>query len=469
MEQIQRLAIIALINLVVFYRTIFFGFVGDDVERSERKEPVFKNRFHRWWILFIGLRHVNSMHAHLVTILTHTVCCMMIYISFGMNNLSLLTALLFTINPVNTEGSIWISGRNYVTSSILGLAMWMFPMVSWVFYMMTSHFAVNAWFLPLVFLGTKYWYMVGIIPLIWLVDSNNRSTLNRKLWETGGLKTTNSEMRAVKIKKFIPFIKTYIYYLALCIFPWNLGLEHDYLRGFGTNKTDNEKGYKLDWIFWVGLGVFLTVVGLSIYGIIKGWMPLSWGLFWFTINIAMFCNFVTYQQQVATRYAYLANIGLMYALASVIIHYPIAITAFLVAYLIRLIYVQEMYLNDWWAVEYTIREFKKMHYMWLMRGVKKFMQRDHLGAMYDFNEAYQHKPYDLKVLFNLATTYFILGDVVKAREFLDKARNNVYDELGDAVKPAFDGLEAYIKVIEEAKARGETQVQIDLGKVMVVK
>lgn len=469
MGEIERLASIGLINLIVFYRTLFFGYVGDDVERSERQEPKFKNTLHRWWIQFIGLRHIDSMVAHLITLLTHTACCMMIYLALGRNNLSFLTALLFAINPVNTEGSIWISGRNYVTSSILGLAMWMFPAASWVFYMLTSHFAVNAWFLPLVFLGTKHWYMVGIIPLVWLIDSNNRNTLNRKLWETGGLKTTNSEMRAVKPKKFIPFIKTYIYYFALCIFPWNLGLEHGYLRGFGTNKTDNEKGYKLDWIFWIGLIVFLTVAGLSIYAIFKGWTPLSWGLFWFTINIAMFCNFVTYMQQVATRYAYLANIGLTYALASVIIHYPIVITAFLIAYLVRLIYIQEMYLNDWWAVEYTIREFKKTHYMWLMRGVKKFMQRDHLGAMYDFNEAYQHKPYDLKVLFNLATTYFILGDVVKAREFLDKAKNNVYDELEDAVAPSFKQLDELIITVEQAKARGETSINIDLSRVMIVK
>ena len=469
MEHIQKLALIAVLNLIVYYKTLFYGYVGDDVERSERKDPEFKNRYHRWWIQFIGLRHINSMVSHFITLITHTVCCLMIYLALGRNNLSFLTAILFSINPVNMQGSIWISGRNYVTSSILTLGMWMFPFISWIFYTATSHFAVNAWFAPLVFLGTKHWYMVGIIPVVWLITSNNRTTLHRKLWETGGLKTTNTEMRAIKVQKIIPFVKTYLYYFVLCIFPWTLGLEHNFLRGFGTNKTDNEKGYKMNWVFWTGLTLFLSVCVSSVYCIFNGWHPAIWGLFWFTVNIAMWCNFVTIQQQISERYCYIAAIGLMYALANVIIHYPILITDFIVGYLIRLWFVSDIYINDWWAVEYSIREEKKGYQMWLMRGIKKFMAKDHMGALYDFNEAYIHKPYDLKILFNLATVTFILGDVVKAREFLEKAKVNVYDELGESVKPAFDQLEGQIKLVEEAKARGETQVQIDLSKVMIVK
>jgi len=469
MEHMQRLAIIAVLNLIVYYKTLFYGYVGDDVERSERKEPVFKNAWHRRWIQFIGLRHINSMVSHFISLITHTICCLMIYLALGRNNLSFLTAILFSINPVNMQGSIWISGRNYVTSSILTLAMFIFPKLSWLFYTATSHFAVNAWFAPLVFLGTKYWYMAGIIPAVWLVTTNNRATLYRKLWETGDLKTTNTEMRAIKIPKIIPFLKTYFYYFILAIFPWTLGIEHNFLRGFGTNKTDNTKGYKMDKFFWMGLILFLGVAISSVMGIFKGWTPLQWGLFWFTINIAMWCNFVTYQQQISERYLYLSQIGMSYAIASLILNYPILITAFIVGYLIRLWYVMPMYTNDYWAVEYSICESKKMYYMWLMRGVKKFIARDHMGALYDFNEAYVHKPYDLKILYNLATTTFVLGDAVKAREYLDKARINIYDELEETVKPAFEQLEAMIKQVEEAKARGETQVQIDLAKVMVVK
>lgn len=468
MFHIQRLATIALLNLIVYYRTLFFGYVGDDVERSERPQE-FKNIFHRWWIQFVGLKHRNSMVAHLFTILTHTACCLTIYFAFGMNEVSFLTALLFSVNPANIQGSVWISGRNYVTSTILSLLMLVIPKMTWFFYTATSSFAVNAWFAPLAFLGTPNWYWAGIIPLVWLIHPSNRSTIHRKLWETAGLKTTNTEMRAVKPQKTIPFLKTYLYYFVLSIIPWRIGIEHNFLRGFGTNATDNKKGYALNRYFWIGLILACGVAYGSIYGMVKGWTPLTWGLFWFSINIAMWCNFVTYQQQISERYIYLANVGIMYALASLIINNPILITAFLVGYFVRLWYVQELYLNDYWAVEHTIIENKRMHYMWLMRGVKKFLAKDHLGAVMDFNEAYIHKPYDLKILFNLATTYFILGDVVKAKEFLEKAKTNVYDELQDYVKPTFDNLDNLIKQVEAARAEGKTQVQIDLSKVMVVK
>lgn len=468
MEHFEKLGIIILVNFLVFWKTIYYGFVGDDVERHERKTE-FKNKFERMWIQFVGLKHIDNQLSHFITIITHAICCCMIYLALGSNNISFLTALLFSINPVNMQGSVWISGRNYVTASILTLLMISLPKLSWAFYAATSYFAVNAWFAPLAFLGTPHWYMVGIIPIIWLLNSHNRKILHVKLWENAGLKTTNTEMRAIAPRKIVPFIKTYIYYFILCIFPFGLGIEHDYLRGFGTNKTDNYKGYKKSTIFWLGLTVFSLVVGASIWCIFNGWNPVIWGLFWFTINIAMWCNFVTYQQQIAERYVYLANIGMMYALANLIIASPWAISAFLTGYFVRLWYIMDIYMNDWWAVEYTIREFKKGHYMWLMRGVKKFMQKDHLGALYDFNEAYNCKPYDLKILYNLSTTYFLLGDIGKAREFYEKAKLNVYDELEKDVKPAFDNLEASIKHVEEARAKGETQVQIDLSKIMVVK
>lgn len=465
---IERLAIIGLVNLLVYWKSIYYGYVGDDVERALRVQE-FDNILHRWWIQFIGMKHRNPMVSHLITICTHTLCCMLIYLAFGRNDVSFITALLFSVNPINTQGAVWISGRNYVTSAILCLLMFMVPKMSWVFYTATSHFAVNAWFSPLLFLGTKEWYMVGIIPLVWILTTNNRSTLNRKLWETAGLKTTNTEMRAIKPKKIIPFCKTYMYYFALCLFPFNLGVEHNYLRGFGTNKTDNDKGYKIDIMFGLGSVVALIIAVWGLFCIFKGWNPICYGLVWFSVNIAMWCNFVTYQQHISERYCYLANIGMMYALANLIVGYPVLISAFLVGYLIRLWFSMETYYNDWWAVECTLKEFKNLGYMWIMRGVKKFMSQDFPGALQDFNEAYINKPYDLKACYNLAVTYLIVGDIVKAREFMNKARANIYDELGDAVKPAFESLENAIKKVEESRAKGETTVNIDLGSVMVVK
>ena len=311
--------------------------------------------------------------------------------------------------------------------------------------------------------------MVGIIPLIWMIDRTNRETLSRKLWDTGGLKTTNSEMRAIAWRKIAPFVKTYLYYLTLCVFPFKSGIEHNYLRGFGTNEKDNLAGYKKDYQFYLGLLIFVTVTVWSGYCIFTGWNPVIWGLFWFTINIAMWCNFVTYQQQIAERYVYLANIGIMYALANLIVGYPYLIGAFISGYAVRTWFAMDSYINDWWAVEYCIREFKNLYYMWLMRGVKKFLDKDYMGAARDFNEAYLHKPYDLKVLYNLSSSLLVLGDVARSRELLELAKQNVYDELEDTVKPCFESLEAQIKIAEEFREKGQNTFSLDLGKIMMVK
>lgn len=469
MEHLTKIATIILINLVLFFKTLRYGYVGDDVERSHRQEPKFKNKLHGYWIQFIGLRHTNPMHSHVMTLFTHILCCLSIYLVLGRNNISFVAALLFSINPANIQGSVWISGRNYVTSAILSLWMIAFPALSWAFYLGTSYFAVNAWFAPLAFLGTKYWYMVGIIPIIWVLSPTNRATIHRKLWETGSLKTTNKEMRAIKLSKLIPFIKTYMYYFAISVIPFHIAIEHNFLRGFGTNKTDNERGYKIDRYFWMGLTLISCVAFICIKGLFTGWTPLSWGLFWFSINIAMWCNFVTYQQQVSERYIYLANIGMMLALASLIAHSPILITAFLIGYAVRMFYVMEMYTNDYWAVEYSVAEIKKMHYMWLMRGVKKFMMKDYPGALFDFHESYLHKPYDLKSLYNLAVVHFILGSPEQSKKFLQLARTNIYDELDEYVTPALDKLEEFIKQVEKAKERGERDIKIDLKQIMIVK
>ena len=557
MGNLGNIAVIIILNLLVYWKSLKYGFVGDDIERSQRKDPLLindevylkrqtpvpnsnppqilheqemikitecckcrsltafgrlfedsagffkpkniklsnletreticvdcetqnpsrilalsrwiKNRVFNAWIQFIGLRYRSAKVAHSMTLGVHTVCCVAIYLALGCNDLSLLTAILFAVNPINIQGSIWISGRNYATATICILAMWALPKLSWIFYGVSGFFGVNGWFSPLVFLGTPHWYMVGILPIVWLLMPHNKSTLHRKLWETGGLKTTNTEMRAVKLSKIIPFVKTYMYYFVLALFPHTIAIEHNFIRGFGTNKTDNEKGYKIDRFFWTGFVMFSTVSIISLWCIFNGWTPLTWGLFWFTVNIAMWSNFVTYQQHISERYVYLANVGMMYALASVAINYPILAGVFVVGYIVRLRYIMDMYLNDYWTVEYSLTEAKNMHYIWLMRGVKKFAIKDYMGALYDFNEAYQHKPYDLKVLYDLAVVNLLVGNLPASKDFLKKARENVYDELSDVVQPAFDSLEKQIKLVEESQARGEKGINIDLKNIMVVK
>ena len=460
----EKTGVIALINLIVYYRTLFYGYVGDDLERSQRTEPVFKNWRHRWWIQFIGLRHTNSMVAHFITLWTHTICCALIYLALGCNNVSFLTALLFSINPINIQGSVWISGRNYVTSTILTLLMFIHPLVSIIPYYFTSFFAVNAWFAPLAFLWTPYWYLSLMIPLVFFFTKHNKSTLKRKLWETGGVKTTNAEMRAVKPDKLIIFLKCFGYYFRLCLFPYITGIDHKFMYGFGTNQTDNKKGYSLDKDFCIGL--ICAVMPFLAY--FMGYRRVGWGLWWFAVNIAMWCNFITIQQQIGQRYVYLANVGMMFAVSSLIVNYPILISIVITAYMVRLWYIMPSYINDYWAVEHCVMENKNFHYIWIMRGVKKYFNKDFPGAMLDFMEAYKYKPYDFKVCYNIAALSLVLGNVPQSRQFITLAKENIYDEMeGEANNPII-GLEKVITEVE-VTLKSSPNFNLDLNRIMVVK
>ena len=463
--------IIVLINLVVYFRSLYFGYVGDDIEVAEstkKRKEAYKSKWRRLWGEFIGEWHRNSMIAHFITLCVHTVTCVMIYLVFGKSDIAFLTAVLFSINPVNIQGSVWISGRNYATTSILVLLMYAFPFFSIIPYYFTSIFSVAGWFAPLIFLWTPYWWLVFLIPIMLLVDKRNRATFKRKIWgpfqEKTGTKTTNSEMKAIKVDKLIVFTKTFGYYFKLCLFPFVVGIDHKFLYGFGTNRTDNLIGYKINGDFWFGLMCGMTPF-VAFY---LGFREVGFGLWWFSVNIAMWCNFLTIQQQVAHRFSYLATIGLMYALANLIIAYPIVITAILVFYLTRLWYLMPSYLNDYWAVEYCVQETRTFHYVWLMRGVKKFFIKDFQGAYYDFMEAYRHKPYDFKVLYNIASTSLILGNIGQSKHFLELAKQNIYDEMEIQISEPIADLE---KTLGEAESQLKSgpNIRLELKKILVVK
>ena len=158
----------------------------------------------------------------------------------------------------------------------------------------------------------------------------------------------------------------------------------------------------------------------------------------------------------------------MYALANLIIAYPIVITAILVFYLTRLWYLMPSYLNDYWAVEYCVQETRTFHYVWLMRGVKKFFIKDFQGAYYDFMEAYRHKPYDFKVLYNIASTSLILGNIGQSKHFLELAKQNIYDEMEIQISEPIADLE---KTLGEAESQLKSgpNIRLELKKILVVK
>lgn len=459
---IEHILLIILLNFIVYFRTLRFGYVSDDLVVSWKTEPKPRNFIHGLWLQFWGHRYINAQHAHFLTLCLHTLNCVLIYILLHHTPIALPTALLFAINPVNMQGgAIWLSGKGYSFASTVTLVMFIIPYLAPVLYWCAPYIAPSAFFTPAVFLGTKWWFWIMLIPLYMKWGAMGKIVKNKIYNHTN--KTVNTEMLAIKPKKLIVFAKSFGYYFNLCQFPLALGLYHKFLYGFGTNKIDNEKGYKLNKDFWLGMVTIL----FTAFHIIYFHNLASWGLWWFSVNIAMWCNLRTIQQQISERYCYLANIGMMIFLAYSFKDYPLILTAIFVFYLTRLWFAMPQYLSDYWIIEYNIQEEKQLHYPWLMRGVKKFGMGDFKGAFHDWCEAHQHKPYDFKVCYNLACVSLLMGDFKNARKFYDEAVKFRYDEIEEDTNPLFRDLEGEVKKAEEQAATGKYQV--DLSKIRVVK
>src|SRR5574343_247465 len=118
----MEIAIIICITFLMYYRTIGYQFIIDDHDHIKDPKDITKNFFKRWWEYFWGVKIVSFKVAHFFNILVHATVCSLIYIVFGKNDISFLTAVLFALNPVNNQASIWLSGRTYATSTALFLA-----------------------------------------------------------------------------------------------------------------------------------------------------------------------------------------------------------------------------------------------------------------------------------------------------------------------------------------------------------
>ena len=150
------IALIVLVNLLFYYRTLSYAGVCDDI-------PVFNGAIKmptgwmKFWYHLQGRKYTSWKLAHAQVLAIHTINCILIYIAFGMNYTSAVAALLFSVNPVNNQCSMWISGKGYAQNTTYALLMWLFPGFSILFYLMGTYFCGASLLLfPLVFLFTPY-------------------------------------------------------------------------------------------------------------------------------------------------------------------------------------------------------------------------------------------------------------------------------------------------------------------------
>jgi len=453
----MQILTIILLNFLFYWRTLKYEFISDDkaiqARTPEGGYPNPKNAWQRFYMQFRCRRYINSREVHLMNFVVHLINCVLIYVVFGMNDIAFLTAILFTINPINLQCVAWCSGRAYAISTTLVLCMFILPFMAPLFFYLTRFFSVNAIFAPLCFITTKYWYLALMVPVgLWL---------ERKRLKEKSTTSVSVEMKTIGLRKVVTFIKTFGYYFMMCLFPVRLGWHHQFVWGIGVTKKYNDQCYSINKEFRYGLAIFYFVV----INIFLNWSPFVWGLLWFSINIAMWCNFITWQQQIAERFCYLANVGMMYVLAGFLLTLPtplnlLLIGIFIGGYAIKNWITTPAYKNEYWRIEQSIMDIPNSHYAWLYRGFKKFHAQDYVGALYDFQEARVHSTHEFKVNFNIASCFIMLQQIEEAKKYLKYAEDEMYIGEEPRLKPIVDNMWAFIKEIEETK-------QINVQKVVL--
>ena len=115
----------------------------------------------------------------------------------------------------------------------------------------------------------------------------------------------------------------------------------------------------------------------------------------------------------------------MFALANIIIAYPIVIAVILTVYIVRLFYYLPAFTDDYNLVEYAVLESPQSWYAWHTRALKRFAQHSYREALNMWVMAKLISPKEFKVIMNIAVMLKMLRKDEEAEKFLLLAEENV--------------------------------------------
>lgn len=408
--------IILAVNVILYAKTLRLGYVCDDIP-THQNPPKMNNKWHKYFCWIIGSYKHNTYLDHFLTLIIHALVGCFIYTAFGSNHVSFIAALLFSANPANNQGSVWISGRGYSLPSLMLLISITMPILTPFLFWGMGYFNIG-YVAPLTIIGSNKAYLLGIMPFVWWYWYKNfKYNVIFKMTHEGA-----DEDKKIHFNKVILAIKTVGFYLFFCLIPFKLTFFHSFAQACAGNDIMKARAYTIkDKFFWIGLGA----IGIFIYLCTKGWSITTYGLLWFFISIAPFSNFRRIQQEIAERYVYLPNIGLMLALASLISTYPVIIAIFLTLYITRLAVLYNLYKDDYWLVETSTYEDQTAWYAWHMRGFKRWDNQSYREALTMWVMAKLLDPKEFKVLMNIAIVLKLLKKHDEAEAYLKEAEKNI--------------------------------------------
>jgi len=366
MREALSVVFIVAFNLVVYWRTLKYGLVMDDMQHWKgRRENGLKG-----WEYFKSIRSgaqlkqwaderlysgttfgLNLRVERSFAIFLNALVAALMYLALGRNEVSLVAALLYSCNPVNNQTSCWLNGRRYILCIVLVLLMAAFPPAAILLYPAAGLLQVTAFFSPVLLVGHSPWYL-ALIPAAlfftrkWIVD---KISSRANAMADGDLKTFGWTRPIV-------IVKTFGFFFWKMVFPQVCAMQYPDRIKWGQTKEANDEAYALNSSFWIGICAFAVCAAVVFFcpGACRPWAVFM------VLATLQWSAIIPVTQILSDRYCSMPNVFVMFFVSyflhawAGVFYAPIAcvLGAY---YLVCLSVVMPMYrdVNSWYSYHFT--------------------------------------------------------------------------------------------------------------------
>ena len=412
-------------NLLVYFRTIFYDMVIDDNCRRFHIKDIPKNRWLKLYRItkYSGTGGISLWADHLITLTLHIGVCCLIYVCFGRNDISFITALIFSIHPVTNQVSIWLNGKRYAIMAICVLVSYALPKIALLCYTVALFWGYCG--LPAILLyQLPIWAWIALVAPMVVISKPLINKIGSRLEHI-----PHGEIKRFRLRKLVIAVKILGYVFLHCLVPRRTSFYHMFMERFGFSKKDNDYWYSFNKDFWVGLLlstgiVWLTIVNWDNY--------LGLGLFWWLIFTLPWLHFpFGMTQAISERVYYLPLIGLVLAVVFsaytwlLYPYYMYILIGYGVFCLTKLWFYMPAYRNVDTFYEYALHEFPE-HFRARAHVIQKNLQDQKIFyCLRDCGVGVKYHPNDCNLNILMAQSLMALGFWDKAKEFLKLARENI--------------------------------------------
>ena len=244
---------------------------------------------------------------------------------FG-SDIAFLTCLLFTVHPFGTQVVAWISGISYVAGAFLMLTAvnlaYLVTDAGWLttpmgvlgaltLYGVIHWLAIEVMFAMLPMCVLLWW--LGLTPFAWVafgfaIYSGLLAFREAVVLRAATFKEQNMpQTLRVHWRKGIVALKCLGYYTLFTLWPKRIGIYHTYTYHYELPYAEAEDTYT-----WWGLAI-LVAIGVGWW---FGTPLIRFALLWYVAFLVLFLNWITANQFLTERYAWMPTVGVCLLLAA---------------------------------------------------------------------------------------------------------------------------------------------------------